>query len=311
LAYSLIVLIFKPKLLIMQYKDYYKVLGQKKTATQEELKKAYRKLAVQYHPDKNPGNMQAEEKFKELTEAYDVLGDVEKRKKYDKLGSNWKQFENSYTGNPNFGKNNQAYDFGSDAGSGGFSDFFNQFFNDSSIFNAGRTTSGRTQKQKAKTFTANMSISLKEAYAGVDKVIKVNGKKLRIKLKPGTDNGQKIMLLASKTKLDADLEITINIDDDEVFKRVGNDLWVDVKLDVFTAVLGGKIEVPTMDSSLKINIPAGTDSDQKFRLKGKGMPNYTNSALVGDLIIRIQIVTPKNTKPDFIALMHKAQANLH
>ncbi|MCK5539147.1 MAG: J domain-containing protein [Bacteroidales bacterium] len=280
----------------MQYKNYYKVLGIKKTATQDEIKKAYRKLAIKYHPDKNPGNNAAEEKFKNITEAYEVLKNSEKRGKYDRLGANWKQFDNRKTRDFN------------DGGMGGFSDFFNQFFNQSSnSFNFDNSGSGFSSQQYTNTLKATLNIILKEAYYGTEKIVSVQGKKLKIKLKPGIKDGQKLNLGASKTRLTSNLEITIKIAKDPVFKRLKNDLWVEVKINAFTAILGGKIEVQIMDKPIQISIPAGTDSHKKFRLKGKGMPDYDQAKLKGDLIIQIQIITPKKISNELKALIQKAK----
>ena len=253
-----------PKLINMDYKDYYKILGVDKKATQDEIKKAYRKLALKYHPDKNPGNKAAEEKFKEISEANEVLSDPEKRKKYDELGSNWKQYENAgapgggyyqWGGSPGGGRSRVEYegDLGDIFGGGaGFSDFFKQFFGGSydtgGFQSAGRGRGSRQQRSvKGQDYQAEMSITLEEAYNGVSRIINVNNEKLKINIKPGVADGQ---ILRVKGKGSAgqfggqsgDLYLTIKIHPHYLFTLKDNDLYCDVPLDIYTALLGGNLK---------------------------------------------------------------------
>lgn len=281
----------------MDYKDYYKVLGVDKKASQEDIKKTYRKLAVKFHPDKNPGDKKSEEKFKEINEAYDVLGDAEKRKKYDDLGENWQQYQQR--GAPN---NNQQYynpqggsPFG---GEGGFSDFFESFFGGgSSGFGGSRQRS--TRKVKGEDYQAETTITLEEAFHGTTRQINLSTQKLNLKLKPGIADGQ---ILRMKEKgapginggPDGDLFITIHIQKHHLYERKGDDLYFDQPLDAYTAILGGKLSVQAIDKPLNINIPAGTDSGKTFRLKGMGMPLEKDATQRGDSYVRVMITVPKH-----------------
>lgn len=292
----------------MNYKDYYKVLGLDKNAKQEDIKKAFRKLAVKYHPDKNPDDKKAEEKFKEINEANEVLGDPEKRKKYDELGENWQyyqqnggdpgNFDRSQWGNAGqpFGGSFSAEDF---EGNGGhFSDFFENLFGERS----GASSKSRSRSRRSyrgEDLRAEMEISLEDALHGGSKQISLNGQKINLKLKPGLRDGQ---ILRMKGKgapgtnkgEDGDLLITISIAEHSRFKRKGNDLHFDQEIDVYTAVLGGKASVQTIDKVIQMNIPPGTDSDKTFRLKGMGMPLSENAETRGDAFVRMLIRVPKN-----------------
>ena len=276
----------------MKYKNYYTILGVDKTATQDEIKKAYRKLAVKYHPDKNQNNPQAEDKFKEINEAYEVLKNPEKRKKYDTLGSNWKQYENFNSSNYRGG-----------GSSGGFSDFFNAFFGGSGMnledllgggFSGGR--SGFSQQRKAPvSYKTETIISLEEAFTGVERMFSAGKKKIKVKIKPGVKDGQVLKINGQKLGQNfGDLKIKIKISTHSLFKRSADNLEIEIKVNALDAMLGSEIEVPTLGKSLKINLPQGTDSGKKFRLKGKGMPQYGNTNNRGDLIVKISLFVPKN-----------------
>jgi curved DNA-binding protein len=279
-------------------------LGVDKKATQEEIKKVYRKLAVKYHPDKNPGDKKSEEKFKEVSEAYDVLGDPDKRKKYDNLGDNWQNqqqggYQNDFNNSRQAGRGRQQsssqYFTGDESG---FSDFFE------SIFGRGATGFGNTgqrggMQMKGNDYQAEAVISLEEAFHGASRQINLTNQTLNLKLKPGISDGQ---VLRMKEKggpgmnggPNGDLFITIHIQKHPVYERKGDDLYFDQPLDVFTAMLGGKLSVQAIDKALKINIPPGTDSDKTFRLKEMGMPEYSNPKQRGDSYVRVIISVPKN-----------------
>lgn len=290
----------------MNYKDYYKTLGVSKTASQDEIKKAYRKLALKYHPDKTKGDKQSEEKFKEVSEAYEVLKDPEKRKKYDQLGANWKQYEQSGFDGFNrqyAGRGGQRVHFEGNlndifgqAGSG-FSDFFDMFFGGSSAggFGFGGTNQRR---QKGKDVHATLDISLEDAFHGSTKTIGYNGNSLRIKLKPGIKDGQKLRLKGkgepAQGGTNGDLYIEMKIRPHSIFDRKGNDLYVDADLDVFTAILGGKMNVNTLNGIKQITVPKETDNGKIFRLKGLGMPDYNDASKKGDLYAKVKLRIPKN-----------------
>jgi len=284
----------------MEYKDYYKVMGVAKTATSDEIKKAFRKLAVKYHPDKNPGDKKAEERFKEITEANEVLSDPVKRKKYDELGENWQQYEQQAGQNfrgQQTGRGRAGGFTEEDFGGGSFSDFFESIFNQSS---GGFGNSGRRSSRPAKghDFQTEMDISLEEAFHGGAKQISLNGQALKLTLKPGIQEGQVIRLKGKGAEglnggPAGDLLITIHLAKHPRYEVKGNDLHLDQPIDIYQAVLGGKIAVQLIDKQIMMDIPAGTDSDKKFRLKGMGMRLFEKPENRGDAYVRIQIKVPK------------------
>lgn len=298
----------------MEYKDYYKILGIDKNASQDEIKKAYRKLALKYHPDRNPDDKVAEEKFKEATEANEVLSDPEKRKKYDTLGSNWKQYENAGfgQGNPFGGSGDQGrrtYQYHGDFEDvfnnlGGFSDFFNNFFGGRSGggFNSNFRQANRQRAShsapKGASVEATLDISLYEAFHGSEKYISVNGKRIKIKIPKGAGDGKKLRLKnqgqpSSMGGEKGDLIITLKISDDTTYERDGNDIYQNLDVDLKTAILGGEKTITTIDGKkINIKIKEGTDSGKTLRLKGYGMPTASGSR--GDLFVRILIKVPKN-----------------
>ena len=297
----------------MEYKDYYKILGVSKSASQDEIKKAYRKLAVKYHPDKNAGNKSAEDKFKEIGEAYEVLKDSEKRKKYDQLGANWKQYQNAGPGQGGYGFSNFG---GANRGSGstfyyegdlgdifgssgeGFSDFFNSFFGGGGT---GRRSgfSGQQQHFKGSDLRTEMEITLEEAFSGTTRILNVNGEKLRVKTKPGAYNGQELRIRGkggpgSNVSNRGDIYVKIKILPDARYTIVGNDLVLKTDVDLYTAVLGGKIEINTFSGKINVPVSAGTQNGNKLRIRGKGMPVYGKSVAAGDLYVQLNVVIPKN-----------------
>lgn len=302
----------------MDYKDYYKVLGVSKTATQQEIKKAYRKLAIKYHPDKNKGNKQAEEKFKEIAEANDVISDPEKRKKYDEMGSHWNQYQN-YS-QPNTGGYARSYqsrggggqEFSGDLSdlfgrSGGFSDFFNMFF-------GGRgEDSYAPQQQKGTNLQAKLHLSLEEAYKGVRKIIDLGDEKIGINIKPGIQDEQKLKIRGKggkgqRSSVPGDLYVIISINPHPVFTRKGNDLYCRLPLDISTAVLGGKIQVASLSGHINMTIPPETENEKTFRMKGMGMPDYDKPGIKGDLYVSIYISVPKNISAEEKELYKKLAA---
>ncbi len=291
----------------MEYKDYYKILGVDKKASQDEIKKAFRKLAVKYHPDKNPGDKAAEEKFKEINEAYEVLKDPEKRKKYDELGENWRNFQQA-GGGSNFdwsrwqqggGGSRQYYtgDASDIFGEGGFSDFFSTIFGGGAGF-GGRTQGRRTRAMKGQDYEAEIDVTLEEAYHGTSRILNVNGQKIRVKLKPGIRDGQ-VLRIKGKGAPGAnggpagDLYLKVHVLPHHLYQRVGDNLMQTVKVDLFTAVLGGKVTVNTFSGPVKITIPAGTQNGKVLRLKGKGMPVYGKKDQFGDMLVKIEVAIPE------------------
>jgi curved DNA-binding protein len=292
----------------MDFKDYYKVLGVEKGASEADIKKAYRKLAVKYHPDKNQGDKAAEEKFKEISEAYEVLGDPEKRKKYDQLGENWRNYER-HGGQPQdfdwgqWGAGGHTYTyrgnpediFGGESG-GHFSDFFEQLFGQ--FGGGGRRQQGSGRSTRGQDVTATMEVSLEDAYKGGTRQVVVDGSRLNIKLKPGLYEGQVIRLKGKGTPgrggENGDLLITIKLAPNPEFELKGRDVYADVDVDLYTAMLGGKITVQGLGGPLNMNIPPETDSGRVFRLKGMGMPDYNNASQPGDLYLTAMVRIPQH-----------------
>ncbi len=287
----------------MEYKDYYKVMGVSKSATTDEIKKAFRKLAVKYHPDKNAGDKKAEEKFKEIAEANEVLSDPVKRKKYDELGANWKEYEqqqahgSGYGGQggyrPRRGGGFNVEDFGGEGG--GFSDFFESIFGGGGF---GGSSKRQTRAARGHDFQTEMDITLEEAFNGGPKQISLNGQLLKLTLKPGIQEGQVIRLKGKGGEGangggSGDLLITIHIAKHPRYEVKGNDIYFDQPVDIYQAILGGKIAVQLIDKQIMMDIPAGTDSDKKFRLKGMGMRLFDQPDARGDAYLRIQIKVPK------------------
>jgi len=299
----------------MKYKDYYKILGVDKNATQKEIKKAYRKLANKYHPDKNPGNKEAEEKFKEINEAHDVLGDPENRKKYDQLGANWEAFQQGGTGWQQYargaGGGGQTFYFDGDL-SDLFNDdtvsFFDLFFGRGArSARTGRT--GRTRRvRKGADIEAVLPVTLQEIAEGGKKTFELNGKKLRISVK-GVRDGQRVRIKGKGQPGPAggppgDLYIVFKVQPDPRFVREGDNLVYNADVDLFTAVLGGKIEVPTLTGRVKLTVPKGSETGKVLRIKGKGLAKPRSSAH-GDLLVRLHVRLPKNLTPEEEKLFRK------
>jgi curved DNA-binding protein len=290
----------------MEYKDYYKILGIDKTASQEDIKKAFRKLAIKYHPDKNAGNKKAEEKFKEINEANEVLGDAEKRKKYDELGSNWQSYRqhggdagnfdwSKWTNRNNRQGRQQQYEQEFDGGS--FSDFFENIFG--GRFGGNEGGSRRSQRTQGQDLQADLELSLEDIYEGGTRQITLNGQRINMKIKPGLQEGQVLRMKGKGSPghngaTAGDLLIVIHIARHNRYEVRGNDLHFDQPLSLYSAVLGGKIHVKVFDKTVKVDIPAGTDSGKVFRLKGMGMPLFDKPGVRGDAYVRMMIHVPKN-----------------
>lgn len=287
----------------MAYIDYYKILGVDKSASPEDVKKAYKKLARKYHPDLNPNDPDAHRKFQEINEANEVLSDPEKRKKYDQYGENWKHADK-------FEAQQQQYrQYQSQNGQGGgtywstsgdgseFSDFFEQMFGGM----GGRSSysSRGSHGFRGQDYTTELQVSLTEAAKTHKQIITVNGKNLRITIPAGITNGQTIKLKGQggpgvNGGPAGDLYITFHIPEDSRFKRVGDDLYITAPLNLYTAILGGEQIAETMDGKVKLKVNPGTQNNSKVRLKGKGFPVYKEDGKFGDLIVTYSIDIPTN-----------------
>ena len=301
----------------MEFKDYYKILGVDKKATTDEIKKAYRKLAMKYHPDRNPNDKVAEEKFKEITEANEVLSNQEKRKKYDTLGSNWKQYAHAEGG---FGGAGQGgYHFSGDINDlfgnvGGFSDFFESFFGSGGFRSSGGGSpfgGARTRAQKGSDYESTLNITLEEAHRGGERHLKVDQQKIKVKITPGIQEGQKLRLkgLGGKGRSGGekgDLYLKVHITDHPWFERKGDDLYFNLNVDLYTAVLGGKEKIETIDGKrLMVTIDKGTDSGTTLRLKGMGMAKTGDPGTRGDLFVKVMVNVPKKLSKQEIELFEK------
>ncbi|WP_016988403.1 DnaJ C-terminal domain-containing protein [Flavobacterium sp. ACAM 123] len=279
----------------MAFIDYYKVLGVDKTATDAEIKKAFRKMARKHHPDLNPNDKEAERKFKELNEANEVLSSAENRKKYDAHGENWQhaeQYEQSKRQQQHYQRSGQQADFGG-GGSADYSDFFESMFGGRSARGGGR----RTAQFKGQDFNAELHLDLKEVYTTHKRTLTINGKNIRLTIPAGVENGQVIKITGygaagSGGGPKGDLYITFTLENHTAFKRDKENLYASVDLELYKAILGGDITIDTFDGKVKLNVPAGTQNGTKVKLKGKGFPIYKKEGQFGDLYITYEIKIP-------------------
>jgi curved DNA-binding protein len=302
----------------MEYKDYYQVLGVDRNATEKEIKRAFRRLARQHHPDVNPGDPQAEERFKEINEAYEVLSDAEKRGKYDQLGADWQRWQRMggkpgdydwgrwTTGAPGggvhvrYGTPEDLEDlFGGDSP---FSDFFSQIFGG---MGGGFDTGGfqyQVRPQRGRDYEQPVEISLQEAYHGTSRVLQKDGQRLEVKIPAGAKTGIRVRMSGEGGAGAAggpagDLYLAVKVLPDPRFERKGDDLHTTVAVDLYTMVLGGEVAVPTMTGDVVLTIPAGTQSGRAFRLRGKGMPRLRESDQRGDLYAKVEVRLPTHLTP--------------
>ncbi len=289
----------------MDYKDYYKILGVGRNSDADEIKSAYRKLALKYHPDRNQGDKQAEEKFKEINEAYQVLSDSEKRAHYDRLGSaysNWQQ--RGAPGGFNWGEwtrgtpGGMHVEFEGDLGDlfgGGFSDFFSQIFGGFGM--DAKERQGTPRQQVPQRYETEMVISLHEAYSGSTRQVKVNNRRFDVKIPKGARTGTKLRLKGAGPRgprgQTSDVYLVVKVSPDPRFERKGDRLYTDVSIDLYTAVLGGETVVSTLSGDVVLQIPPGTQPGQTFRLKGRGMPNLKQKTTYGDLFATMNVELPK------------------
>jgi curved DNA-binding protein len=289
----------------MEYKDYYKILGVPKTATPAEIKKAFRKLAVKFHPDKNQGDKAAEDKFKEANEANEILSDPEKRKQYDELGANWKNYQQAGNQGQSQSRSNYQRESSQNYGEqGDFSDFFEHIFSQQ----RGRQSAA----YKGQDLHGEMQLSFEEAYSGASRILQLDNQKIRISTKPGSRDGQTLKIKGKgmpgvNNGPNGDLYVKLTIAAHPYFERNGDDLTVQLPVDYLTAILGGKALVKTMGGHINLTLPKGTQPNQILRIKGKGMPVYGKKDSYGDLLVKVTITLPKNPNSEELALLKQLQ----
>ncbi len=322
----------------MEYKDYYKILGVPKNATEKDIKSAYRKLARKLHPDVNPNDKSAQEKFKDVNEAYEVLGDAEKRKKYDELGANWQQYEQyQRAGGPQQGP--FQWGGGNAAGGqyrtvspeefeqifgdlGGASDFFRTFFGGG----GGGTGGARYSQPRGGTRTARprrgedietpVEVTLEEAYRGTKRMLQLDGRRIEVNIKPGVRTGSRVRVAGQGypgmgNGQAGDLYLDIEVLSNPQYERRGDDLYTEAPVDLYTAILGGEVRVPTLKGgNLLLKIPPQTQNGRQFRLAGKGMPRLNEPNSFGDLYVKARIVLPENLSERELKLFREL-AELH
>ena len=292
----------------MEYRDYYKILGVKRNASEKEIKQAYRRLARQYHPDvnKSPG---AEERFKEVNEAYQVLSDREKRRKYDQLGDSWSRWQQHgapggfdwsrwTTGFPGGRRVRMEYgdlsDLFGQGGLGGFSDFFESIFG-----GMGSSRTGQRMRTRGQDYEQPVEITLEEAFHGATRVLQRDGQRLEVKIPPGVKTGSRVRMAGQGGPgigggPQGDLYLKVEVLPHSDLERKGDDLYRDVDVDFYIAVLGGEVRVPTLDGGVMLKIPSETSGGRVFRLRGKGMPKLRNPQQRGELYVTVRIRIPRN-----------------
>jgi len=282
----------------MEYKDYYRTLGVAKSASAKEIKAAYRKLAHRYHPDKNPGNKEAEARFKEINEAYEVLGDADKRKRYDALGAHWDVSSGSPGAGawPGGGVRIDFEDLG--GGAGGFSDFFRMFFG-----GGGGRGFGNGEEIAARPSDAELDVdlTLSEVLHGTTREVAIGGapsrRRVQVKIPPGVRDGARVRVAGEGGRGSGgrrgDLYLRVRVAPDPTFERKGDDLATSVHVPVTTAVLGGEAHVPTLDGPVGIKVPPGTPAGQVFRLRGHGLPRLEARGTRGDLLATLAVDLPR------------------
>ncbi len=268
----------------MEYKDYYKILGVPRTASEAEIKRAYRKLAREFHPDRNQAK-DAEERFKAANEANEVLSDPKKRAAYDQLGANWQNGQR-FTPPPGWGGNGRG-GMGGDAGGGDFSDFFSTLFGNAGGAGGGFDPGGAGFGGPPRDQQAKLAIALEDSYSGATRNISIGNRTLNVKIPKGVASGQSIRLPGQAPR-GGDLLLEVTFSPHPLFKPEGRDLHMNLNVAPWEAALGTAVPVPTLGGAVELNLPPGTLSGRRLRLKGRGLPGSPN----GDQFVTIQIQTP-------------------
>ena len=295
----------------MEYKDYYKILGVERTADQKTIQKVYRKLARRLHPDVNPGSKSHEDQFKEINEAYEVLGDAEKRAKYDQFGMDEPRASQANTTNEN-GRNdsssrnrgNSSYTYQTSPereemfGNGAdYSDFFGELFGQRG---GARQANGPARGRDSE---SPVEITLEEVYRGAARLLNNDGHEVQVNIPPGVRDGSRVKISGQGAPgrnggNPGDLYLIVEVKPDVRFERKGDDLYVDIGLPLYTAILGGRAEVPTFNGNVGLNIPSETQNGRVFRLKGRGMPLLKTPLEHGDLFAKVNVRLPQHLTPE-------------
>jgi curved DNA-binding protein len=299
----------------MEYQDYYKTLGVEKNATGAQIKKAYRKLARELHPDMNPGNKRAEERFKQINEAYEVLSDPERRKKYDQLGASyqqyqrmggdprgfdWSQWAGGFGGQPGGNVRVEYGDLGDLFGGGDFSDFFTSIFGGAGagqdVFRRA-SRSASSQGVRGRDSEQEVEITLEEAFSGTSRILSRDGQRIEVKIPAGASTGTKVRLKGQGTSgiggPAGDLYLVVKVLPHDTFEREGDNLRCKLSVDLYTAVLGGEVIVHAPGGDIKLKIPPETQSGRTIRLAGQGMPHLRDAKTRGDLLVQVQVLIPQ------------------
>lgn len=307
----------------MEYKDYYKILGVDKTADEKEIKKAYRRLARQFHPDMNPGDKAAEARFKEINEAHEVLSDPEKRRKYDELGQNYQRWQQAggqpggfdwsqwmAGGQPGgvrveYGDIKDLNDL---FGRSGFSDFFDAIFG-GAVSQGGRRRTSRAATAAAQDIEQEVEITLEEAFRGTQRLMEVDGRRLEVKIPAGVKTGSRVRMAGEGPSGGhngprGDIYLVIKVLPHPIFERRGDDLHCEAPVDIFTALLGGEARVPTLDGPVALRIPPGSQAGRTFRLTGQGMPRLKAEGR-GDLYAKLRLTLPEKLSDEELRLVRE------
>ena len=276
-------------------RNYYDVLGVTRNASEDEIKKAFRQKAKQFHPDTNPDNPTAEASFKEVNEAYEVLSDDEKRSAYNRFGENWQQYQGANGGSPFTTTGEVPYT--------DMSDILESFFNSGGGRRGGGSRRNMNMPRAGQNLEHDVHISLREAYEGTQRIVSKDGRDITVQIPNGAATGTKVRLAGegqpgSNGGASGHLLLIVHVGDDQQFERKDDDLYVDVKVDALTAMLGGEVDVPTLTRPVRLKIRAGTQAAQKLRLNGKGMPKLRGGDSYGDLFARVTISVPAQLDPE-------------
>lgn len=290
----------------MEYKDYYKVLGVAKDASEADIKRAYRKLARKYHPDVNPGDKKAEERFKEINEAYEVLSDAERRRKYDQLGSSYAQWQQRGGAPGGFdwsqwttpgGVHVEYGDLSDLFGQGGFSDFFNAIFGGMGAPSAAGAGRRANVQMRGRDVEQQVEITLEEAFHGTQRILEKDGRRLEVKIPAGAVTGTKVRIAGEGSAglggaPAGNLYLVVKVLPHSLFKVEGNDLRCELPVPLYTAVLGGEVTVPALGGPVKLKIPPETQAGKVFRLRNQGLPHLRQPNQRGDLLVQIRVMIP-------------------